>query len=310
MPGADGRPDQGAVQVEGDAMSEKWHDAEEYTSPEGLTWKPRVPLYRNICKAMPLFEKPSGASRTAGDKPDGEVKDRRPISGVSQCDNALSATCGTGGSGELRITRPAEDMLILAYREPLTKTELRERMGPLHGRDGKMLSGHKGKKYMEELIRSGYALEVRMPVNRHGRPPELLEVTPKGRTFLERIGEAGSQRSGGRGGVLHRRCVEEIRRQCKERGHTVRVEARLGTAYMDVLEICNDGTRTAFQVVMSTEAFEGKGAREALEAGVEELVFVVEDEVVMERLRSRIESVIRGERRSRVRYELVSSYVG
>jgi hypothetical protein len=200
-------------------------------------------------------------------------------------------------------------MLILAYREPLTKTELRERMGPLHGHNGKRLSGHKGKKYMEELIRSGYALEVRMPVNRHGRPPEFLEPTPRGRTYLERIGEAGSQRSGGRGGVLHRRCVEEIRRQCEGRGHTVRIEAQLGAVYMDVLEICNDGTRVAFQVVMSTEAFEGKGAREALEAGIEELVFVVEDEVVMERLRSRIESVIKCERRSRVRYELVSSYV-
>ena len=179
-------------------------------------------------------------------------------------------------------------MLILAYREPLTKTELRERMGPLHGHDGKRLSGHKGKKYVEELIRSGYALEVRMPVNRHGRPPEFLEVTPRGRAYLERIGEAGSQRSGGRGGVLHRRCVEEIRRQCEGRGHTVRIEAQLGAVYMDVLEICNDGTRVAFQVVMSTEAFEGKGAREALEAGIEELVFVVEDEVVMERLRSRV----------------------
>lgn len=276
---------------------------------EGLTWKPRVPLYGNTCKAMPLFEKPSGASRRPGDKPDGEVKDRERIRDVPQCDNALSATCGTGGDGKLKLSRPAEDLLILAYKEPLTKTELRERMGPLHGHNGKRLSGHKGKKYVEELIRSGYALEVRMPVNRHGRPPEFLEVTPRGNAYLERIGEAGSQRSGGRGGVLHRRCVEEIRRQCEGRGHTVRIEAQLGAVYMDVLEICNDGTRVAFQVVMSTEAFEGKGAREALEAGIEELVFVVEDEVVMKRLRSRIESVIKGERRSRVKYELVSSYV-
>lgn len=291
-------------------MSEEWHDVEEQMSPEGLAWKPRVPLYGNKRQAMPLFDKPSGASQRAGDKPDGGVKDGERIRDVPQCDNALSATCGTDGDGKLKLCRGAEDMLILAYREPLTKTELRERMGPLHGRFGKKLSGHKAKKYTEELIRSGCALEVKMPVNRHGRPPELLEVTPRGRAYLERIGEAGSQRKGGRGGVLHRRRVEEIRRQCKERGHTVRVEVRLGTAYMDVLEICNDGTRTAFQVVMSTEAFEGKGAREALAAGIEELVFVVEDEGVMERLRSRIESVIGGERRSRVRYELVSSYVG
>jgi hypothetical protein len=219
-------------------------------------------------------------------------------------DNSSRATGGTGGErvgtngGRQRITRDAEDMLVRAWRRPdLALTALYKDLG---------LSGYKGVKCKKELMRGGLADESPLPTNRRGPRKKLLQVTPKGREYLGRLGITQGRK--GRGGVRHVYYQKKIKDWYEIHGWTAEVEAKVGDTSFDVLVVGKDGNRIGIEIALS-EQYEVVNARKALESGVERVLFVCETEELMVRLREKIWRATRNWPGERPGFKLVSDYL-
>lgn len=217
-------------------------------------------------------------------------------------DNPVGATCAsakghTTGSGGL--SRDAEDVLVRARRRPdLTLTALYSDLG---------LSGYKGNRCKEELIRSGLVEEVELPTNRRGRKKRLLQTTPKGREYLERLGVRCETK--GRGGVKHLYYQGKLKEWYVARGYTAEVEATVGGTCVDLLVIRKDGSRLGIEVALSPQ-YEATNAWKALQVGLEGLLFVCESKEAMEALQRRLEPLLAKWSGQRPGFKLVSEYVG
>lgn len=249
-------------------MNEEKLNVGEHVGTEGLTWRPRVPL----------------------------------------CDSSLNTTRGTdsrayshgkiaSNNGEENLTRDCEDMLIKARRKAVCLTRLYEELD---------LSGYKGCKFKNELIRQGYVQQVKLPPVSRGRQPCLLEVTPKGVEYLKRIGITDRPR--GRGGVKHRFYQEKLKSWYKQHNYIVELEVKVGNTSLDLLVIRANSTRIGIEIALSV-AYEDINATKALGAGIERLLFIVESREMMDRLRRKVETVVEGDKRSRVGYKLVWDYM-
>jgi len=196
------------------------------------------------------------------------------------------------------VSRDAENMLIWSYRKVLALTPLYKELG---------FSGYKGGKTKAELKREGLAREVKLPKNRRGRSKVLLQITPKGTEYLKRLGIAMKRK--GRGGVKHLHYQKLLKEWYGLRGYTVEVEATVGDTCLDVLVIMKDGDRLGIEIALS-EQYEEVNARKAMRAGIERLLFVCENETVMERIRRKVDSTIQDQTKSSIGYKLVSDFFG
>jgi hypothetical protein len=203
-----------------------------------------------------------------------------------------------GISRSASISRDAEDMLVKAKRKPyLTMTNLYKEVG---------LSGYKGLKCKQELIRAGLADEVQLPTNRRGRRKKLLQIMPKGTEYLKTLGITRESR--GRGGVKHIYYQVKLKEWYQARGYTVEIEATVGDTCVDVLVILKDGKRLGIEIALS-EQYEQVNALKALGAGIERLLFVCEDHTLMGRLKQKINSAIGHGAKLQPGFKLISDYL-
>ena len=226
-----------------------------------------------------------------------EWKERVPL-----FDNPPCPTCCTDSDsgkikGSVKMSRDAEDMLIRAKRKPLTLTELYKELG---------LSGYKGLKCKQELIRSGSAHEVQLPTNRRGRRKTLLQVTPRGTEYLKSLGVVEVTK--GRGGVRHLYYQRELLGWYKSRGYTTEIEATIGGTCLDLLVILKDGSRLGIELALS-EQYEDVHALKALGAGIERLLFVCESKTVMEKVQRKVEAAMQNQNGLKPGFKLISDYL-
>ena len=219
-------------------------------------------------------------------------------------DNSHSATRGTTdeasiAGSEAKPCRDAEDMLIRAWRKALTQTALYKELA---------LSGYRGNKSKEQLLRLGLACEVKLATNRRGRQKVLLQVTPRGLAYLNQLGVATGSRQHGRGGVRHRYYQNEVKQWYEKHGYVAEVEARVGNTSLDVLAICGDGTRIGIEIALS-EQYEVVNALKAMGCGIERLLFVTESRAMIERLQHRIEAKLDAKHQGKVGYKVVEDYL-
>ena len=219
-------------------------------------------------------------------------------------DNPHGSTCGTlgkenNGSGKRRkISRDAEDMLIKVWNKPkLIMTALYKELD---------LSGYKGVKYKTELVRSGLVNELVIPTKKRGRKMKLLQINPKGRDYLRSL--EIKREAKGRGGAKHLYYQNVIKDWYEARGFKAEIEASICGTCLYVLVIKSDGTRLGIEVAVS-EQYEEINALKAIEAGIEVLIFVCENETVMKRIRHRIANAIPKQFRSKPEFKLVSDYL-
>jgi len=215
-------------------------------------------------------------------------------------------TCSTGGTaqkededirGRIKISRDAEDMLIRVKRKQLIITALYKELG---------LSGYKGQRCKQELLRSGLVDEVEIPTNKRGRRMKLLQVTPKGSEYLKALGvESGGK---GRGGAKHVYYQQKLKDWYQARGCRVEIEASVGGTCLDVLVVRKDGSRLGIEIAMS-EQYEVVNASKAMKAGIEDLLFLCESKSVVNRLTETIRDSMPNQIGSAVRVELVSNYL-
>jgi hypothetical protein len=222
-------------------------------------------------------------------------RERVPLYGS---DSPIGATCKSADEkGEKKISRESEEMLIRAKKKPLALTALYSELG---------LSGYKGGKAKDELIRAGLVFEVALPTNRWGPKKKLLQVTPKGTEYLKSIGITTGYK--GRGGVKHLYYQKALKDWYQNRGYTVEVEATVGHTCVDVLVIRKDGERLGIEIALS-EQYEEVHARKAMEAGLERLMFVCETEELVERLGRKLSSLIESWPGNKPGFKLISDYL-
>lgn len=227
---------------------------------------------------------------------------RVPLFDNSLKHNSVNATCGTPERNckkdDSHISRDMEDMLIKAKRKPyLTMTELYKELS---------LSGYKGFKYKQGLIREGLAFEVILPTNRRGRKKKLLQVTPKGNQYLKDLGITVVKK--GRGGVKHLYYQRKLKDWYEAHDYTVEVEATIGNTSFDVLVIGKDGSRIGLEIALS-EQYEKINAEKALKVGIERLIFVCETKALMERLRRSIGAMAENLPGVKPGFKLVNDYI-
>ena len=223
---------------------------------------------------VPLFNKPSGSTSGTG-----LFKD---------LDN----------DQEGKISREAEDMLIRVLRKPhLTATLLYEDLG---------LSGYKGNKTREELIKQGLAANVPLKTNRRGRQKKLLEITPKGNQYLQKMGITDNHK--GRGGAKHIHYQNMLKDWYEKHGYTVIIEATVGNTCLDVLVIRKDGRRLGIEIALS-EQYEIVNAQKAMEAGIEHLLFVCETQSMMDKLCRKLSSLLESWPGNKPGFKLISDYL-
>ena len=221
-------------------------------------------------------------------------RERVPLYGS---DSPIGATCRSADEKGEKVSRESEEMLIRAKKKPLALTALYSELG---------LSGYKGGKAKDELIRAGLVFEVALPTNRRGPKKKLLQVTPKGTEYLKSIGITTGYK--GRGGVKHLYYQQALKDWYQNRGYTVEVEATVGDTCVDVLVIRKDGERLGIEIALS-EQYEEVHVRKAMEAGLERLMFVCETEELVERLGRKLSSVIESWPGSKPGFKLISDYL-
>jgi DNA-binding MarR family transcriptional regulator len=236
---------------------------------------------------------------------EGNLQKPRDLSGLSWkprvplYDNPLNATRGTNSTDGKQRSRDAEDMLIKVRRKAhLTLTPLYAELG---------LSGYKGQKTKDELIRAGLVEEVSLPANRRGRRKKLLQILPKGIEYLERLGIVHGSK--GRGGVRHLYYQEMVRRWYENHGYTAEVEARIGSTSLDVLVIAKDGKRIGIELALSSEFYELVNAQKALESGLECILFLCETDEMIEKLRRLFGAKLGNWPDARIGFKLVTDYL-
>jgi DNA-binding MarR family transcriptional regulator len=195
------------------------------------------------------------------------------------------------------VNRDAEDMLIKVYRKSIVLTDLYKEL---------CLSGYKGVKTKEELIRAGLVYEVELPTNRRGRRKKLLQVTPKGTGYLRRLGITEIRK--GRGGVKHLYYQKALKDFYEEHGYVVEVEATVGDTCLDLLVIRKDGERLGIEIATSTQ-YEEVNMRKAMEVGLEHFMLVCETEQLMKSLQKRLASLVNSWPGNRPGFKLIKDYL-
>jgi DNA-binding MarR family transcriptional regulator len=218
-------------------------------------------------------------------------------------DNPTGSTCGTQGATsdvnqiDRNISREAEDMLIKVKQEPLTISELYKDQD---------LSGYKGNKTKQELIRAGLVEEISLPTNKRGRKKKLLQITPKGTEYLRSLGI--NQTGKGRGGAKHLYYQRMLCEYYEGLGNTVEIEATVGETCLDVLVIQEDGSRLGIEIALS-EQYERINAEKALKTGIEHLLFVCESETMLEQLSRMVSTLPQKQFRTKYGVKLVNDFV-
>lgn len=160
---------------------------------------------------------------------------------------------------------------------------------------------------LANLISAGVLLvdEIELPAKTRGRKMKLLQVTPKGREYLEKVGMTEAPK--GRGGAKHLYYQRMIRDWYERKAHRAEIEATVGNTWVDVLVLKSDGTCVGIEIALSPQ-YEETNALNAQKSGIEHLIFVCEDENMLKQVQQRIASAMPKQIRLEPEFNLISDY--
>lgn len=180
-------------------------------------------------------------------------------------------------ASEPRLDKLTLDYLAAVAASPfLTVRERNRELG---------LSAWRGQRLKTAVIRQGLAEEVVINPGGRGERFKLLDLTPQGRSFLERYGVA-LPAGRGRGGLAHQWWAERIAAWLAARGVDSKIEDASSGARVD-LSFSSGTERVAVEIEMG-EGHAAENVRKDLAAGFDRVICLVDEAVNLDRLRSKL----------------------
>ena len=141
------------------------------------------------------------------------------------------------------ISKEEETFLInVAKRPELAVVERFEAIG---------FSNYKGNKILKSLSYKGFIKKVQVQTGQRGRQKVIVEVTEKGKEYLNAAGI--KIQSKGKGGPLHRYWQKKIKEFYEKRGQEAIIEPNHDGVNTDVLVFTKEGKRMAVEVALSSK---------------------------------------------------------
>jgi DNA-binding MarR family transcriptional regulator len=145
------------------------------------------------------------------------------------------------GEKNRKLSKNEEMFLIhIAKRPELTVTERYEAIG---------FAKYTGDKILKALFVKGFIKKIVVQTGMRGRQPVIVEITEKGKEFLDSAGIKSHAK--GKGGAVHQWWQKKIKGFYEKTGNSVEIEPNYGGANTDVLVTNPEGERISIEVALS-----------------------------------------------------------
>lgn len=194
------------------------------------------------------------------------------------------------------ITKEEENFVInVAKRPDLMVLERFKSIG---------LSNYMGTKILKSLSFKGFIRKAKIYTAQRGNQPIILEITDKGKEYLNSIGI--KIQSKGKGGAVHQWWQKKIQEFYKKRGHIVVIEPNTGGANTDVLIFESEDKRIAVEVALSSKGQSNNIQRDL--KYFDRVIIASETKALMERIKTESMRIINKEEFKRVRFCLLQDF--
>lgn len=197
-----------------------------------------------------------------------------------------------------RLSGDAERLLIDVNQNPITPvTDRYRQLGMSIG------TGNRAKL---ELLKSGHVRAVSIHLKQRGGNPIILDLTLKGRKYLEEKGHTVSANE--KGGAEHRFWQHKIREVLRSFGCKVSVEVFIGKRSVDLVSVCPNRKAVAIEIAMNP-FYEITNIRKDLGLGFDDILIACRDNAVMESVKRTVKGLICSDDRQKIRFIRVSDFL-
>lgn len=172
------------------------------------------------------------------------------------------------------------------------------------------ISGRKGTRLKEQLKQSGLVKEVKVPASQRGRSSLRLELTERGYEYINETPIKQPQETlEGKGSEEHKRLQKLVQEHFVGQGKIAIVEARLGNKNIDVLVQDIASKKITAVEIQLTEKHTTENALKDLEVGCGEVLFLCENESILEKVKAEIINNIDEEKQDRIQFHTIDGFI-
>lgn len=173
------------------------------------------------------------------------------------------------------------------------------------------ISGRKGTRLKKQLKSSGLIREIKISTGQRGRSSLRLELTEKGCAYINETQETTQpeQALEGRGSEEHKRLQKLMKEHYESKGKIAIIEGQLKNKKIDVLVQDLISKKITAVEIQLTEKHAVENALKDFQVGCDEVLFICEDEKILEKVKTKVMEKIDKKKHNRIQYLTINGLI-